>query len=59
MNSVTDELYDRGRAEYLNSIGELSEHLDLYYGGLGNQIRSAEESLMNEKRILIRAIVEF
>ena len=59
MNSVTDELYDRGREEYLNSVGELSEYLDLYYGGLGDRIRSAESSLMNEKRISLRATIEF
>ena len=59
MNSLTNEFYDRGREEYLNEAGGLSDHLDSYYGGLGNKIRDAEKSLMDEKRISIRAILEF
>ena len=59
MNSLTNEFYDRGREEYLNEVGGLSSHLDLYYGGLGNKIRDAERSLMDEKHISIRAILEF
>ncbi len=59
INSTTDRFYDRGREEYLNNIGELSEYLESYYGGLGEKIREAETFLMNEKRISLQAIVKF
>ena len=59
INSITDEFYDRGREDYLNSISGLSEYLESYYGGFGNKIREAEILLMNEKRISIQAIVKF
>ena len=59
MNTVTNKFYNRGREEYLNEIGGLSDYLDSYYGGLGDRIRHAETSLMNDKRISVRAILEF
>ncbi len=59
INSVTDNFYDRGREEYLESIGGFEDHLDSYYGALGDKIRIAEKSLMDEKRISVRAILEF
>ena len=59
INSVTDKFYDKGREEYLINKGELSKHLQSYYGGLGNKIREAETLLMNEKRISLQAVVKF
>ena len=58
-NNLTDKFHYKGREEYLDSIGGLPSHLDLYYGGLGAKIRQAEQSLMNDKMILIRAIIKF
>jgi hypothetical protein len=59
INSVTDEFYDRGREEYLDTVGRLPEYLESYYGGFGEKIREAEAMLMNEKRITIQAVVKF
>ena len=59
INSVTDEFYDRGREEYLDTVGALPEYLESYYGGFGEKIRAAETLLMNEKRISIQAVVKF
>ena len=59
INSVTDEFYNRGREEYLDTIGGLPEYLESYYGGFGEKIRKAETLLMNEKRISIQAVVKF
>jgi len=59
INSVTDELYNRGREEYLDTVGGLPEYLESYYGGFGEKIRKAETLLMNEKRISIQAVVKF
>ena len=59
INSVTDEFYNRGREEYLDTVGELPEYLESYYGGFGEKIREAETLLMNEKRISIQAVVKF
>lgn len=59
MNTVTNKFHNRGREEYLNEVGGLSDYLDSYYGGLGDKIREAETSLMNDKRISVRAILEF
>jgi len=59
INSVTDEFYTRGREEYLDTVGGLSEYLESYYGGFGEKIRKAETLLMNEKRISIQAVVKF
>jgi len=58
-NSVTDEFYNRGREEYLDTVGGLPEYLESYYGGFGEKIRKAETLLMNEKRISIQAVVKF
>ncbi len=59
INSVTDEFYNRGREEYLDTVGGLPEYLESYYGGFGEKIRKAETLLMNEKRISIQAVVKF
>ena len=59
INSVTDEFYNRGREEYLDTIGGLPEYLESYYGGFGEKIREAETLLMNEKRISIQAVLKF
>ena len=59
MDNLTDKFHYKGREEYLDSIGELPSHLDLYYGGLGVKIRQAEDSLMKNKMILMRAIIKF
>jgi len=59
INSVTDEFYNRGREEYLDTVGGLPEYLESYYGGFGEKIRAAETLLMNEKRISIQAVVKF
>ena len=59
MDNLTDEFHYKGREEYLDSVGGLPSHLDLYYGGLGAKIRQAEDSLMNNKMILMRAIIKF
>ena len=59
MNSQTDKFHYRGREEYLDSVGELPLHLESYYGGIGDKIRSAENSLVNDKRISVQAIIKF
>ena len=59
INPVSDLFYNRGREDYLNYAGQLSEHLDLYYVGLGDKIRNAEQLLMDEKSISIQAVIEF
>ena len=59
MNSITDKFYNKGREEYLNNIAELPQYLESYYGGFGEKIRKAETSLMDERRISLRAVVEF
>ena len=59
MDNLTDKFHYKGREEYLDSVGGLPSHLDLYYGGLGAKIRQAEDSLMNNKMILMRAIIKF
>jgi len=59
MDAVTDQFHYRARDEYLNSVGELPSHLESYYGGIGEKMRQAETSLMNEKRISIQAIIKF
>jgi len=59
INSVTDEFYNRGREEYLDTVGGLPEYLEYYYGGFGEKIREAETLLMNEKRIAIQAVIKF
>ena len=59
VNLITDEFYDRGRQEYLNDVGNLSEYLKSFYGGLGDKIRQSEKSLMDEKRISLQAVVTF
>ena len=59
INSVTDEFYNRGREEYLDTVGGLPEYLESYYGGFGEKICEAETLLMNEKRISIQAVVKF
>ena len=59
MNAITDKFYDRGREEYLDNVSELPQYLESYYGGFGERIREAETSLMNEKRILLQAVIEF
>ena len=59
INPVSDLFYNRGREDYLNYAGQLPEHLDLYYVGLGDKIRNAEQLLMDEKSISIQAVIEF
>ena len=59
INSVTDEFYDRGREEYLDTVGGLPEYLESYYGGFGEKIREAETMLMNENRITLQAMIKF
>ena len=59
IDPVTDRFHYQGREEYLNSVGQLPGYIESYYGGFGNQIRSSEESLMNEKNISIQAVMEF
>lgn len=59
MDTETDQFHYRGREEYLDSAGGLPSHLESYYGGLGEKIREAENSLMDEKRISIQAIIRF
>ena len=59
VNSITDQFYDRGRQEYLNNVGGLSNYLVSFYGGFGGKIREAERSLMNEKRISLQAVITF
>ena len=59
INTITDKFYDRGREEYLNSIGNLSAVLESSDDNLGEMIREAEVSLMNQKNICIQAVIEF
>jgi len=59
INSVADEFYNRGREDYLDTVGGLPEYLESYYGGFGEKIREAETLLMNEKRLSIQAVVKF
>ena len=59
INPVTDEFYNKGREDYLNYAGQIPEHLNSYYVGLGDKIRSAEKLLMDEKSISIQAVMEF
>lgn len=59
INSVTDEFYDRGREEYLDTVGRLPEYLESFYGGFGERIREAETSLMKENRITFQAVINF
>ena len=59
INTITDKFYNRGREEYLNSIGNLSAVLESSDDNLGEMIREAEVSLMNQKNICIQAVIEF
>ncbi len=59
ISSVTDEFSSKGRESYLNNAGELSQHIEDFYGGLGEKIRNAEMQLKNEQCIALRAVVTF
>ena len=59
INSFTNEFYDRGRQEYLDTVGELPEYIESYYGGFSEKIREAETMLMNENRITLQAVIKF
>ena len=59
INPITDQFYNKGREDYLNYAGQLPEHLESYYVGLGDKIRNAEQSLADEKSISIQAVMEF
>tara|TARA_B100000131_G_scaffold147484_1_gene143405 strand:+ start:1507 stop:3414 length:1908 start_codon:yes stop_codon:yes gene_type:complete len=59
INPVTDQFYFRGREDYLNESTNLTEYLNSYYGGFGEKIREAEESLMDNNQVLIQAVINF
>ena len=59
INLVTDKFYDRGRQEYLNEVGQLSETIKINYALLGDKIRQAEKALGSEKQINLKAVITF
>jgi hypothetical protein len=59
LNMVTDKFYFRGRQEFLNDFSDLNDHLESYYGGIGEKIRQSENALMNTKQILLQAKIKF
>ncbi|MCD6102180.1 MAG: glycogen-binding domain-containing protein [Candidatus Cloacimonetes bacterium] len=59
INNVTDEFYDGGREEFMESVGGYASYLENNYRGLGEKIRTAEQKLMDEQRISIEAVVKF
>ena len=59
LNTVTDKFYFRGRQEFLNDFSDLNDHLESYYGGIGEKIRRSENALMNTKQILLQAKIKF
>ena len=59
INIVTDKFYDRGRQEYLNEVGQLSETIKTNYASLGDKIRQAEKALGSEKQINLKAVITF
>ncbi|MAP67259.1 MAG: hypothetical protein CMF80_06130 [Candidatus Marinimicrobia bacterium] len=59
LNTVTDKFYFRGRQEFLNDFSDLNDHLESYYGGIGEKIRQSENALMNTKQILLQAKIKF
>ena len=59
MDVQTDEFHYMGREEYLDNISQLPAHIESYYGGTGEKIRSAENALMDEKQISVQAVIKF
>jgi len=59
INEVTDEFYNGGRREYLETEGGLDEYLYNTYNGFGEKIRSAEDALAKDDRISIEAVIKF
>ena len=59
INAVTDKFYNRGREEYLSGVGNIAGYLESSPEGLGEMIRQAEISLMNQKYICLQAVIEF
>ena len=43
----------------LNDFSDLNDHLESYYGGIGEKIRQSENALMNTKQILLQAKIKF
>ena len=54
-----DDFHYMGREEYLDNFSQLPAHIESYYGGTGEKIRSAENALMDEKQISVQAVIKF
>jgi hypothetical protein len=59
INNVTDEFYNGGREEFMESVGDFTNYLENNYRGLGEKLRIAEQKLMDEQRIVVEAVVKF
>ncbi len=59
LNSVTDEFYQGGREEFLESADNFAEFVESTYRGMGEKIRNAEIQLKREQRITLQAVVTF
>ncbi|MCF7918836.1 MAG: glycogen-binding domain-containing protein [Candidatus Cloacimonetes bacterium] len=59
ISSVSDEFYNDGRREYLETEGNLDEYLQITYNRFGEQLRKAENALEDDYRISIEAVLQF
>jgi hypothetical protein len=59
ISQVTDEFYDGGREEFMESADNYPEYIEATYKGIGRKIRNAEKALQNEQRISLEAVLTF
>jgi len=59
LNQTTDEFYQGGREEFLESNGNLTNYLQNNYKGLGEKLRKAENALEDVNRIGLEAVLRF